>query len=42
MNKQKRLDPFLTSVPDKLTDAQLLSHLLSYSETDPHKKAEIK
>ncbi len=41
MNKQKRLDPFLTSVPDKLTDAQLLSHLLSYSETDPHKKAEI-
>ncbi len=41
MNKQKHHDPFLVSVPDKLTDAQLLSHLLSYSVTDPYRKAEM-
>lgn len=40
MNKQKHLDPFLAAMPDKLTDSQLLSYLLSYCETDPSLKAD--
>ena len=37
MNKR---DPFRTSAPDKLTDSQLLSQLLSYCEPDPSLKAD--
>ena len=40
MSKQKKLDSFLSAMPDKLTEDQLLAHLLSYSESDPSLKAD--
>lgn len=41
MNKNKHLDPFLAVNPDKLTESQLLTYLLSYCESDPKSKADI-
>ena len=39
MRKSKHPDPFLASIPDALTEDQLLTFLLAYSEEDPAEKA---